>query len=449
MQVVGGRQTLWIYTLIFTSLQIWGRLLASTSSPSLPAPKLDIYLRSRGSVVLLCRAPEGQRSLHFRLYRSREQVDSQELQNSSEEVQFTVSLRDGDPAQLFCCLYKDQGGHYSAFSPYLELKSEDAGPTHSIPSLPTPVLSVTPSADEVKRGDMLSFSCSVPLMSQSQVNQPVTFLLLRAAQRTGAPSVLHQPQASQVSNPEPQPGVFSVGPVREGEQGEYTCLYQVTQRRGVVNSTVSNMIAIEVALPAPTLILQQQTDVWHLLCTGSAAYPGARFSLYLADNEHPVDTHQATPIQHQVTFPVPVQDSLVALYECQYEVHLIGKWSSSKRSLSLPVARGLPPPDVSAVDWPLVMGIFSAVVLFLCSVVLVVVVAHRRVKAAAEEKKKRQEAQFWTQVHAKDHVVDLTLRRTSLASQEWASVDTPTETASRSPLWNSLSTFTTPIHPIH
>lgn len=33
--------------------------------------------------------------------------------------------------------------------------------------------------------------------------------------------------------------------------------------------------------------------------------------------------------------------------------------------------------------------------------------------------------------------------------QEWASVDLTTETASRSPLWNSLSTFTTPIHPIH
>ncbi|XP_068448211.1 uncharacterized protein [Clinocottus analis] len=75
--------------------------------------------------------------------------------------------------------------------------------------------------------------------------------------------------------------------------------------------------------------------------------------------------------------------------------------------------------------------------------------AHRKVKAAAEEKKKRQEAQFWTQVHAKDHVVDLTLRHTSFTSQEWAGPDTPTDTASRSPLWNSHSTFTTPVHPMH
>lgn len=32
----------------------------------------------------------------------------------------------------------------------------------------------------------------------------------------------------------------------------------------------------------------------------------------------------------------------------------------------------------TGVDWPLVLGSFSAVVLFLCSVVLVVVVAHRK-----------------------------------------------------------------------
>lgn len=33
---------------------------------------------------------------------------------------------------------------------------------------------------------------------------------------------------------------------------------------------------------------------------------------------------------------------------------------------------------VSAVDWPLVLGSLSAVVLFLCSVILVAVVAHRK-----------------------------------------------------------------------
>lgn len=244
-----------------------------------------------------------------------------------------------------------------------------------------------------------------------------------------------------------------MGPVTGGEEGEYTCLYQVNSRRGLVNSTVSNTVLISItdALPVPTLVLEQQTAVWHLLCTGSAAYPGAAFSLYVADNEFLVDTHKATLIHHQATFPVPVQETPVAFYQCQYNVLLAGKWSNSPRSLPLAVTRGIPPPsstDFSAVDWPLVLGSFSAVVLFLCSVILVVVVARRQIKAAAEEKKRREEAHFWTQVHAKDHVVDLTLRRTSI-TQEWASVDSPTETASRSPLWTSLSTFTTPIHPYH
>lgn len=121
-----------------------------------------------------------------------------------------------------------------------------------MPSLPPPVLSVNPSTGVVKPGDMLSFSCSLPLLSQAQPqsshnNNPVTFLLLRAAERTGPTSVILQPPASQVSNPEPQPGVFSVGPVREGEEGEYTCLYQITKETGLVNSTVSNTVQITIS----------------------------------------------------------------------------------------------------------------------------------------------------------------------------------------------------------
>lgn len=431
MQVVRGEQSLWIYTLLFTSLQLWGGLSASTSSPTLPPPELDIYLRTTDSVTLVCRAPEGQRGLLFMLYHHREKVDSQELRSAAKEVRFTVRVEDLDSVQpeLFCCLYKDQEGRYSAFSPYLQLERQrDAAPTRSIPSFPPPVLSVQPSTGAVKRGDMLSFSCSAPsllLQPQSQSsynNKPVTFFLLRSPEGTGVTSIVPQSQASEVSNPEPQPGVFTVGPVMGGEEGEYSCLYQTTQKTGLVNSTVSNMIQITItdALPVPTLVLQQQTDVRHLLCTGSAAYPGAVFSLYLADKELPVTTQHATLIHHQATFPVPVQDTPVALYQCQYSVLLGSKWSNSERSLPLAVTKGTPPPsspDVSGVDWPLVLGSFSAVVLFLCSVVLVAVVAHRKVKAAAEEKKKRQDAQFWTKIHAKDHVVDLTLRRTSITSQ--------------------------------
>lgn len=132
------------------------------------------------------------------------------------------------------------------------LSSPEAAPTRSIPSVPPPVLSVEPSSGVVKRGDMLSFSCSVPaVLSQSQPrssskSKSVTFLLLRNAERTGPTSIILQPRASQVSSPEPQPGVFTVGPVRGGEEGEYTCLYQITKKRGLVNSTISNVVQITI-----------------------------------------------------------------------------------------------------------------------------------------------------------------------------------------------------------
>nr|XP_046267031.1 uncharacterized protein LOC124070809 isoform X2 [Scatophagus argus] len=464
MQVTGREKSVWIYILLFTSLQLWGRLSASTASPPLPAPELNFSMRSKDSLVLVCQAPEGHHGVLFMLYRFRENVDSQEPMSGAQKVYFIVKMKDSvdsDQRELYCCLYKNEEGHYSAFSPYLQLDhNADGTPTHSIPSFPPPVLSVQPSTGVVKHGDMLSFSCSVPsLLPQTQSqstdnNKPVTFLLLRTAAGTEATSIIPQPQASQASDSEPQPGVFNVGPVKGGEEGEYTCLYQVTSNWGLVNSTVSNIVQITVTdmLPVPTLVLQQEAEVWHLLCTGSPAYPGAVFSLYLVKNELPVATHRATMIQHQAVFQVPVQDTLMALYQCEYSVLLGRKWSNSERSLPVAVTKGsslAPSPDDSRVDWPLVLGSLSAVVLFVGSVGLVAVVVHRKVKAKAEERKKRQDAKFWTQVHAKDHVVDLTLRRRSFTSQEWASVDTTTETPSRSPLWNSLSTFTTPIHPIY
>lgn len=93
-------------------------------------------------------------------------------------------------------------------------------------------------------------------------------------------------------------------------------------------------------VPVPTLALDRQTDVGHLVCTGSPAYPGAMFSLFLADQKLPIATLHAKVIQHQVIFPVPVQDTLVALYQCQYSVLLAGKWSHSERSIALAVTRG-------------------------------------------------------------------------------------------------------------
>lgn len=57
------------YWMLVLSLSCLGRLLASTSSPPLPAPELSIYLRSRDSVVLVCQAPKGHRGVFFMLYR--------------------------------------------------------------------------------------------------------------------------------------------------------------------------------------------------------------------------------------------------------------------------------------------------------------------------------------------------------------------------------------------
>lgn len=93
-------------------------------------------------------------------------------------------------------------------------------------------------------------------------------------------------------------------------------------------------------LPRPTLVLQQQKEVWRLLCTGSPSYPGAAFSLYLGTEELPIATHSAAIIHHQVTFPVPVQDLSVGLYQCQYSVLLGKKWSHSERSPSLVLTKG-------------------------------------------------------------------------------------------------------------
>lgn len=86
----------------------------------------------------------------------------------------------------------------------------------------------------------------------------MTFLLLRTEDRTGMISVVPQPPASQVTYPHPQPGVFSMGPVEGEEGGDYACLYQVTYKRGLVNSPVSNEVLIVVKVEnkdLPSLLL--------------------------------------------------------------------------------------------------------------------------------------------------------------------------------------------------
>ncbi|XP_056137016.1 immunoglobulin superfamily member 1-like isoform X2 [Lampris incognitus] len=435
------------------SLCLWIYILSFTSLPHLvlPVPSLEVLSRSKGSLVLVCRAPAGHRGVQFTLYRDKDQVDSKEDRHGTQEARFTIRVDKGGTSQqnLYCCLYKSQRGIYSAFSPYLILDSqEDAAPTPS--SFPAPVLTVEPSSGLVKRGDILSFHCSLPpplpLSQPQRGSKPVSFLLLKTAGVIGAPSMVLHPQAIQVSNSTDQQGAFSVGPVRGGEGGSYTCLYQIPRKRATVNSTFSNTIQVTIAdlLPAPTLIPQQQAGVLHLVCTGSPAYPGAVFSLYKADEKVPVATHHTPTTHHQAIFPVPVQEASLVSYQCQYSVLLVREWSNSERSLPTAISKGVSPPFPPGMDLPLVMGCFSAVVLFFFALVLVVVMAHRKVKAAADEKKKREEAQFWSTAHNNDHLVDLKLRRASFTAQGWASEKTTTERLSRSPLWSPLSTFESP-----
>lgn len=444
---------LWI-GLLFSALHLWVRLPASTSQPSSPIPILDLYYRSTDSAVLVCRAPGGLKGLQFVLYRVREKVDSRDFPFGTEEVHFTVRLSDSSQHELYCCLYKTLEGTYSTFSPYLQLSQHRAAdPSWPIqPNPAPPILSVEPSNGLVKRGDVLSFHCSLPppLPQVNSYNSPVSFLLLRGAptDTKGLKSIGPQPQSSPLSSAEPQPGVFRVGPVTGAEQGRYTCLYQISRGGHVQNSTVSNVVQVTVTdlLPTPSLVLQQQSDIWHLLCGGSPSYPGAVFSLYLADRALPVASYQAKVTQHQAVFSVPVQNTPVALYQCEYSVLLGREWSKSERSPSLSVSQDSHAPTKDAdVDWPLIVGSLSAVVLFVCAAALLIVVLHKKVKAAAAAKKEREGAQFWTKVHGKDHVVDLTLRRSSFTSQDWTSGHS--ESASRSNLWNPVSTFTTPIVP--
>lgn len=118
--------------------------------------------------------------------------------------------------------------------------------TQSSAVLPAPVLSVQPSSGVVAHGDVLPFQCSMPslppqsqLQSRNYNSRPMTFFLLRTDEGTGVTSAVSQSPASQMSN-----GVFSVGPVEGKDGGEYACLYQVTKKRGLVNSTVSNKIQV-------------------------------------------------------------------------------------------------------------------------------------------------------------------------------------------------------------
>ena len=131
--------------------------------------------------------------------------------------------------------------------------STDAAPSPSPADPPPPVLSVEPPSGHVRRGQILSFQCSLPVTQTTPLPQsqrghtPVTFVLVKKALVTEDTSVVLQPQATgQTPDTTGQPQAFSVGPVQGGDGGSYACMYQVSKRRRLYNSTFSNVIQVTV-----------------------------------------------------------------------------------------------------------------------------------------------------------------------------------------------------------
>ncbi|XP_041723384.1 uncharacterized protein LOC121554013 isoform X2 [Coregonus clupeaformis] len=451
----------WIFVLLICYLQFWDPVSSDPHPAIPPTPSLtqasSVGNTILGAVVLVCQAPEGPGGTLFRLHRVKKLVDSITFPSERQEARFTVRVKEDSAREdIYCCLYQNSQGMYSSYSHYMTLKQQ-ASPRAlpPPPPPPPPLLSVDPPGGLVKRGQTLSFHCSPPPPHSQQSPKPEAFLLLWTAKATGD-SVVY-PQASLASRSTAQTGAFRLGPVRGGEGGSYTCLYQVTVPcQGPTNSTASHPVLVTVTelLPVPTLSLQRQAGEWALVCTGSPAFPGARFSLYQLGSSFPDATRSAPVTRHRALFALsslPAQDGpLSDQYQCQYSALLGAEWSHSERSPPLAVSRVIektttsPPssPGLTGVDWPLVVGSLSALVLVITAMVGMGVAVQRKVKAMAEEKRKREGALLWAKLHSGDHVLDLTLKRVSITSQEWGNDDRAAETAfSRSPPWRTPSTF--------
>ncbi|KAL1005800.1 hypothetical protein UPYG_G00064140 [Umbra pygmaea] len=432
--------SLWILAVLTRYLQLWD-VACSESIP--PAPLLTLTSSVETAVqcklVMVCRAPEGHGGTLFRLNRVKELVANVTFQTERQQAHFTLQMKDPSAQNdLYCCLYQNGQGKYSHYSPYLNL---DRQVSPQFP--PSPLLSVEPPSGQVRHGQMLSFHCTSP---PSQHNlKPEAFLLLRTAKSTGG-SMVHA-QASLVSRSSAPTGAFSLGPVREAEGGSYTCLYQVTvAQQGLVNSTVSCPVLITVTevLPAPTLSLDNQKGEWVLTCSGSPSYPGARFYLYRSGSANPEATRVAPLTRHRALFALsslpPQESGVLEGYQCQYSVLLGTEWSHSERTqtLNVPgVTEQIPFSSSSSTeqtgfDWPLVLGVLSALVLFLTAVAIMGVTMWRKVKAVLQEKRKREVSQLWAKRQQSDHVVDLTLKRISITSQDWGMEERTEEMSRRS-----------------
>ncbi|XP_051568197.1 immunoglobulin superfamily member 1-like [Myxocyprinus asiaticus] len=396
---------------IFTALIIILQHFCAAGQPSvLEAPTLTQVAVRGSSVELLCQAPQGYGGLIFKLFRLRKLIDTIQHSTEQREARFVLWGKDMDSNNTwYCCQYQN-----SMYSSYMEPKVSISPPT-------SPHLVVEPSSGHIMPGQTMSFHCQAPHVPEKEL--PEAFLLLKRARGTSGTMVAPAKLVSQSHQSH-----FTVRTMGREDGGEYICLYQLTlPKMGQVNSTASQPVHITVKeLPVPTLSISRHgSEV--LECVGSPSYPQAFFSLFCVGTLSPQATHQASLTQHSARFPIPTRYEHGTLFQCQYSVQLGNSWAYSKMStpVTLPCIKGhhlcMPSPagNTGNTDLALIVGSVSAGVLFLMVVSLLSFAVHRHVKAMAERRRQREQEKFWQHVHSRDHIVDLTLQRVDIGSEDF------------------------------
>ncbi|XP_035386436.1 uncharacterized protein LOC113588791 isoform X3 [Electrophorus electricus] len=412
---------------------VWAVHVACSSGPP-PAPDLLPVPGCGSGMTLRCRAPHGHLSLHFRLYRVHELVDSVSYETPQPQAEFVLQGGTVEPGSLYCCQYGN-----SMFSIYTRIK---APPCPIMPPGP-PHLSVTPPAGRVLPGQVLEFQCQTP----PSVPAPVAFLLLRQLAGPQDPAAQQRHVVGQSASPR-----FQVGPVGQGEEGIYTCLYRIDMQEGVQDSVPSSPVSIILAAHLPVPQLSQEKE-GVLVCMGSPSYPGAIFSLFPQGTPSPVATLTAPVIKHSAQFSMPDLQRERGVYQCQYSVLLGKDWAHSERSAPLTVScttgspsYGIFPKDkthrhTGRAHLALVIGSISAALLFLLVLIILGFTMYKHAKAAAMKHQQREPDLFC--LHSENHTVDLTLRPLSINTMGFGSENGRCSVSE--PIYDyPLSTFTKP-----
>ncbi|XP_023647611.1 uncharacterized protein [Paramormyrops kingsleyae] len=179
-------------------------------------------------------------------------------------------------------------------------------------------------------------------------------------------------------------------------------------------------------LPVPLLTQEhsQTRGNVDLLCRAPPGHGGVMFQLY--QDKNLVDNVSFTGNTPEARFTLKMHLAMEKRFCCLYQDQ--DKVYSHFSQYMKPVETNLntaavPPPALSddggEVDWPLIAGSLSASILFMAALGCLGFAVYMKVKALAEKRRKREEALFWHHMHATDRVVDLTLRRISVGSQDW------------------------------